>query len=171
MVKWAWFKQKSLDLPFMFLSNKLTGIGVLVLSALFVSCTPSQNMSENGTPVEFTEERRLNHSIDLPETSIIHTIKELTELYGKLEDPSFPRSAPIPPFDSEKESILVLKPILKELKYGEIQIENIEKSNATLTVHYREVESWESAENNWSDPIIILKVSEKPSKIKLNKIN
>lgn len=166
---------KPLALRAMILSVKKLWLLSLTMLGLFVSCSQSQNMSQdtsqNTLQIEFTEERRLNHEIDLKETAIINDLQQLTELYGRLEDPSVPRSAPIPPFDENTESILVLKPVLKNHPYGDIQIENIEKSGSILTIHYQEIENWEYTENKWSDPIVILKVSTKPSEIKLNKIN
>lgn len=121
--------------------------------------------------IEFHEERRLNYEIDLKEVTIVNTIKDLTELYSQFKNPSVPRSAPIPVFDEKTESILIIKPKLETLTFGDIQIKSIEKSNSTLTINYRETENWEFTENKWSDPIIILRVSEKPSEIQLNKIN
>ena len=165
---------KPLALRAMSLSDKKLWLFSLIIMGLSVSCSQSKNMhpdaSHNNRPIEFTEERRLNHAIDLAEATVIRDLQELTRLYGRLEDPSTPRSAPIPFFDEETESVIVLKPVL-ENDYGDIQVENMEESNGTLTIYYREIENWEYRENKLSNPIVILRVSTKPSEIKLNKIN
>ncbi len=148
---------------------------VLAMLGLFSACSNSQNMnssqSQNASQIEFTEERRLNHKIDLNEVTIINTLQELTELYSRMENPDVPRSAPIPPFNEKTESVLVIKPVLKNLVNGDIEIESIKKSKSKLTVNYKEIENWEYSENKWSNPIVIIKISDKPSEIKLNKIN
>lgn len=137
--------------------------------SLIYACSSSNSIK--ALNVDFTEERRLNYDLNLEEVTVINTSQELVELYGKLHDPEIPRSAPIPTFDENTESILVIKPILRNLTYGDIEIQSIEKSNSKLKINYREIESWEFAENKWNDPIVIVRVSEKPSEIKLNKIN
>lgn len=141
--------------------------------ALNLSCSNSKNITteQSQTSIEFTEERRLNHPLNLNETTIINSSQELIELYGKLEDKSIPRSAPIPSFDGNIESIIVIKPTLKKLKYGDIEIESVEQIKSKLRINYREVENWEFTENKWNNPIVIIRVTEKPSEIQLNKIN
>lgn len=152
-----------------FISVGLTFIG------LISSCSNSKNMNssqpQETVQIEFSEERRLNHDLNLKELTVINTIKELTEIYGELADPNIPRSAPIPTFDENSESILVIKPKLKTFTHGDIEIESVEKSNSKIIINYKEIENWEFTENKWDDPIVIIKISEKPSEIQLNKIN
>ncbi|SMC42583.1 hypothetical protein [Moheibacter sediminis] len=146
--------------------------GITFLS-LNLSCSNSKNMNaaQSQNFIEFTEERKLNHSLNLKETTIINSAQELTELYSKLRDKSIPRSAPIPAFDENTESIIILKPTLKNLTYADIEIESIEKVKSKLRINYREIENWEFTENKWNNPIVILRISEKPSEIQLNRIN
>lgn len=135
-------------------------------------CANNQTKSatENSqNPVEFTEERRLNLAKDLPETKIIHSMEELTKLYGELNDPNFPKSAPIPSFDPEKESMILLKPKLKERNFGDIEIIDMKMVDSQLIVVYKEIENWESSENKWNDPILILRVEGKPKRVVLEK--
>lgn len=141
--------------------------------SLNLSCSNSKNMNagQSKISVEFTEERRLNHTLSLKESTIINTSQELIELYSQLEDRTTPRSAPIPAFDENTESILIIKPTLKSLKYGDIEIVKIEKVKDQLMINYREIENWEFAKKKWRNPTVILKISEKPSEIQLNKIN
>lgn len=154
--------------------NKLAIFGLVFIGTI-CSCTNSKELSstqsENFENVKFTEERRLNHTINLAEITIINTLADLTELYGNLQDPDLPRSAPIPPFDEKNEFILVLKPEMNANTFKDIEIENVQKSGNQLIVNYREVENAEYAENKWNDPIVILKVTGKESEIQINKIN
>lgn len=145
----------------------------LILTGLSLSCSNSKNINseQSQISIDFTEERRLNHNLSLKETTIINSVQELNELYSKFNDKSIPRSAPIPTFDEKTESILVLKPTLENLTYGDIEIESVEKIKSKLKINYREIENWEFTENKWSNPIVILRISEKPSEIQLNRIN
>lgn len=151
-----------------FTKNIFLIVGLMLLN---LSCSKKMNPEQSKTKIEFTEERRLNHGLNIKQATIINSLQELTELYGKLQDPSFPRSAPIPSFDENTEAILIIKPKLKNLTYGDIEIESIEKSKSKLWINYREIENWEFSENKWDNPIVILRVSEKPSEIQLNRIN
>ncbi len=147
----------------------------LILVGLGISCSNSKkiasNQSENNEEMEFTEERRMNNPIKLDEISIINSSKELIELYGKLNDPEVPRSAPIPPFDDQNETILVIKPRLKSETFKDIEIVRIQNNDSQLIINYKEIENWEFTENKWKDPIIILKVTGKFSDIQIKKIN
>jgi hypothetical protein len=148
---------------------------LIVLPVVFFfmnSCahTNRKSGSENsGIPIEFTEERRLNHSNGYPETKIVNSLEEITKIYGELKDDYLPKSAPIPSFDSEKESIIVLKPKLKDRTYADIEIQQIQMDQTDLIITYSEVENWEFTENKWTDPILIIKVAGKPKKVVLNK--
>src|SRR5690606_39197545 len=145
----------------------------ILLLGMILSCSNSKKLNNNNSTssIEFTEERRLNFNSDLKEATIINSSQKLIALYGKMEKPNAPRSAPIPAFDEATESILVIKPKLKDYQYADVEILSIDKLNSKLIVNYKEVENWEFTEYNWSDPIVILRVSEKPSEIQLNKIN
>lgn len=145
----------------------------LVVFFLMINCAPNQMKSQNGNTenlIEFTEERRLNHSIPLTETYIINTNEDLVKLYSMLENPNIPRSAPIPSVDFTSESIIVVKPKLKDFQYADIEIESIKSEASQYIVQYKEVENFEFSENKWSNPIVILRVKEQPNKVVLEKV-
>jgi len=120
--------------------------------------------------VEFTEVRRLNSTIKLKPSIIIKTTKEIKDLYKKFNNSRYSRSAPIPVLENDDEIFLVLKPILKNIKYGDFEVEKIESDGLILYVFYKEVDNQEYFEKKQSNPIIILKIFDKPKKIKLIKI-
>lgn len=156
--------------------NSLTTIfGFSIFGFLLViSCANyKKNMpvSKNGEKIEFTEERRLNAEINLKEYTIINSTKGIKELYMRLNDSRFSRSAPIPVLEEGSNAyFLVLKPLLKNKKYGDIEIEKLEKNGSILFVNYKEIESLEYAEKKQTNPIVILRVFNAPSEIKLNLI-
>lgn len=156
--------------------NSLTTIfGFSIFGFLLViSCANyKKNMpiSKNVEKVEFTEERRLNAEINLKDYTIINSTKGIKELYMRLSDSKFSRSAPIPVLEEgSKAYFLVLKPMLKNKKYGDIEIEKLEMNGSVLFVNYKEIESLEYAEKKQSNPIVILRVFSAPSEIKLNLI-
>ena len=121
--------------------------------------------------MEFEEILRTNKDISLPEVSVIATMAELTQLYSDLQDENYPKSAPIPIFDENTESILVIKPELKSIKNGDIEIESIQLSQDTFVVNYKEIENWEYTENNLNHPIVLVKVNHKGNKVKLKLTN
>ncbi|MDP9960964.1 hypothetical protein [Chryseobacterium lathyri] len=123
-----------------------------------------QNKNQN--KVEFTEIRRLNLKTDLKEYTVITSTKGIKDVYMKLNDSKYSRSAPIPVLE-EGEYFLVLKPKLKKIKNGDIEIEKLEASTSTLNVFYKEVENQEYKEKKQSDPILIVKITGSPKKIKL----
>lgn len=145
----------------------------LVVFFFMIHCAPNQMKSQNGNTenqIEFTEERRLNHSIPLTETYIISSNDDLVKLYSMLEDPNIPRSAPIPSVDFTSESIIVVKPKLSDFPYADIEIESIKSEASQYIVQYKEVENFEFSENKWSNPIVILRVKEQPNKVVLEKV-
>lgn len=145
----------------------------LVVFFLMINCAPNQMKSQNGNTenqIEFTEERRLNHSIPLTETYIINTNEDLVKLYSMLENPNIPRSAPIPSVDFTSESIIVVKPKLSDFPYADIEIQSIKNEDSTFFINYKEVENFEFTENKWSNPIVILRVKEQPNKVVLEKV-
>lgn len=149
-------------------------LGLLVIFLIgFFSCNNSKELSSSSTQnnenVQFTEERRLNSQLNLDEITVIRTVPELVALYEKLNDPNFPRAAPIPLFDEATEFMLVVKPKISTLTYGDIEIEAIQKSASKLIVKYKEIENWEFTENKWKDPVVILRVSGKSAPIELKK--
>ncbi|MCS3529467.1 hypothetical protein [Chryseobacterium sp. JUb7] len=121
--------------------------------------------------IEFVEIRRLNASSGLKESTVVKTTKEIKELYKKLNDSKYSRSTPIPVLENENEFFLVLKPRMKTLKNGDIEVEKIESDGSTLWVTYKEVENDEYKENKQLNPILIIKILNKPQKIKLNLIH
>ncbi|MGK6341722.1 hypothetical protein ACMGDK_05745 [Chryseobacterium sp. DT-3] len=128
--------------------------------------TQMSHLDKNQDKVEFTEIRRLNLKTDLKEYTVITSTKGIKELYKKLNDSKYSRSAPIPVLE-EGEYFLVLKPKLKKIKNGDIEIEKLETTGSTLKVFYKEVENQEYAEKKQSDPILILKIIGSPKNIKL----
>lgn len=116
--------------------------------------------------VEFEEMRRINFKIDIKEVSVLKDFDKILNFYQKLENPKYPKSYPIPSLQ-EGERLIVIKPALKKIKFGDIEIINIENKNETLFINYKEVENWEYKRDHVSDPIVIIKVSEKFNNIKL----
>lgn len=144
---------------------------ILLSLILFSNCknvSGAIQKKQNLENVEFTEVRRLNYAVNLKEYTIINSTKGIKELYGKLNDSKFSRSAPIPILEGENECFLVVKPKLKKIKYGDIEIEKLESKGSVLIVTYRETESDEYAEKKQSNPIVILKISNRPKTIKFN---
>lgn len=144
---------------------------------LFFSCVNLKSVSsfnqqkQNLKKIEFVEIRRLNASSGLKESTVVKTTKEIKELYKKLNDSKYSRSTPIPVLENENEFFLVLKPRMKTLKNGDIEVEKIESDGSTLWVTYKEVENDEYKENKQLNPILIIKILNKPQKIKLNLIH
>ncbi|WP_080778580.1 hypothetical protein [Chryseobacterium phocaeense] len=122
--------------------------------------------NKNSQKVEFIEIRRLNSKINLEEYTVITSTKGIKELYMKFNDSGYSRSAPIPVLD-EGEYFLVLKPGLKKISNGDIDIEKLETEGAHLNVFYKEVENQEYAEKKQSNPVLIIKIKDSPKKIKL----
>jgi hypothetical protein len=120
--------------------------------------------------VDFTEVRRLNSTFKLKLSTIIKNTKEIKDLYKNLDDSRHSRSAPIPILKNDKEVFLVLKPKLKKARYGDIEIEKMESDGKILFVTYKEVDNQEYADKKQSNPIVILKVIDKPKGIKLIQI-
>lgn len=116
---------------------------------------------ENQQNISFSEIRRLNLSIDLKPYTVINSSEEIHALYKKLRDPGYSRSTPIPMVE-KGEYFLVLKPKLSQIKYGDIEVEKLERKNDVLKVYYKEVENFEYAEQKIENPILILKIFESP---------
>lgn len=139
---------------------------------LMLYCTGYKNVAsvsqegENYQKVEFIEIRRLNSNDDLNPYTIMTSSKEIKELYKKFNDSRYSKSAPIPVLD-EGEYFLVLRPKLKKIPYGDVEIKKLEATGSTLNVFYKEVESPEYAEKKQSNPVLILKILDNPKKIKL----
>lgn len=144
-------------------------IPVLFLGLLSIGCMNTKEIQLK--PIEFEELWRTNKATSLPEISVVNTMAELTQLYSDLQDPRYPKSAPIPIFDQNTETILVLNPQLTSVKNGDIEIESIELSKDTFSVTYKEIENWEHKENNLSHPILLVKVNHKGNKAKLKLTN
>ncbi|WP_312090299.1 hypothetical protein [Chryseobacterium sp.] len=132
---------------------------------------PNSEVNQQSDKIEFSEVKRFNRNVVIPETSVITTFKQTIELYRKLADKTFGRSEPIPTL-GDSEYFLVLKPKLKKITYGDIEVENIENKNSSLTVSYKEVESNEYGTEKLTNPILIIKIKGKvPDNIKLKSIN
>lgn len=116
--------------------------------------------------VEFTEIRRLNFDHNMKEYTVITSTKEIKDLYMELNDSKYSRSAPIPVLQ-EGEYFLVLKPKLKTLKNGDIDIVQMESNSSVLNIFYKEIENQEYSDKKLSSPILILKITDSPKKIKL----
>lgn len=123
-------------------------------------------MNKENDSTGFSEVRRLNHKIQLPEYSFLTTFDQTLTLYSQLEDKRYSRSEPIPAlFDNE--FFLVLKPKLKK-QYGDIEITKLQKNDAVLDVYYKEIINSEYLTNKQNNPILILRVNGKvPSKVNL----
>lgn len=126
---------------------------------------------KNKRNIEFTEIRRLNSTTNLKQSTIIKSTKEIKDLYKKLNDSKYSRSAPIPILENDNEVFLILKPRLKRIKYGDIEIEKILADGSIFYVTYKEIDNHEYFEKKESSPIVILKVLEKPKGIKLIEID
>ncbi len=132
---------------------------------------PNSEVNQQSDKIEFSEVKRFNRNVVIPETSVITTFKQTIELYRKLADKAFGRSEPIPTL-GDSEYFLVLKPKLKKITYGDIEVEKIENKNSSLTVSYKEVESTEYETEKLTNPILIIKIKGKvPDNIKLKSIN
>lgn len=139
------------------------------LSLLFVSCFTNQRHNMEVIPYEILREE--NMAIELPEIQTFHSMDELTAFYGQIQDPSFTRSAPIPFFDSENETIIAIHPTLKKLEFGGIEIEEIKQIGSEVIVTYQELESWEANEKLWKNPLLIIKVQKLINKKTIKLIN
>ncbi|UOU98083.1 hypothetical protein MUU74_16505 [Chryseobacterium daecheongense] len=123
--------------------------------------------NQNLKSVEFIEVRRLNYAIDIKEYSIVNSTKDLKMLYQKLNDSRYSKSAPIPVLEKNEEIFVVLKPKLKKIKYGDIEVEKLATDGSTLFITYKEIENLEYAEKKQTNPIVILKVFNNLKRIKL----
>jgi hypothetical protein len=154
------------------MNNLMRGLHLLCLFFfLIVSCANIKNdplnTSQKLKNIEFTEIRKLNAVLNMPQVSIINTTKEIKEFYKKINNQKYSKSAPIPVIEEDKESFLILKPQLKKIKYGDIEVQKVESDGSTLFVSYKEVGNQEYNENKQSNPILIIKILNKPKKIKL----
>lgn len=138
----------------------------LILCISTLSCMSTKESQYNSVP--FEEQMRTNIETELPEVMLINNMQELTELYTQLQDPQFPRSAPIPIFDENTESMVVLSPKLNTYQFGDIEILDVKESNESLMVNYKETPNWEYADKKQTNPIVIIKVNKKAKKVKLN---
>ncbi|MGV4414191.1 hypothetical protein [Chryseobacterium sp. T1] len=152
-------------------------ISIMFLLFFLASCNVNYKKNTMGDfvearhkNIEFFEERRLNKDIELRDVLIINSIQGITELYARLENPRYSRSAPIPILEDSNEVFLVIKPILKDVLYGDIEIINIERLNDKLVVNYKEIENNEYRDEKLSHPIVIIKVKSNPKSVTLNKV-
>lgn len=155
--------------------NLLMKFSIFFLFALLLvlSCAnykKNMTISKQKEKIEFLEIRRLNSDINLKEFTVIRSTKEIKNLYSQLSSGNFSKSAPIPVLESDKEFFLVLKPKIKNILYGDINVETLTTEGSVLNVNYKEIENWEYAERKQSNPIVIIKVFGRPGTIKLNLI-
>ncbi|SKB91928.1 hypothetical protein SAMN05660477_01851 [Soonwooa buanensis] len=142
------------------------------LSLMSCNGTSSMHAQKGKTmqKVEYTEERRLNKDFDSKEIFALSTMDEVTNLYGKLQDPQFKRSAPIPIIEAG-ESLLVVKPKASSATdYSDIEIESIQKDEKNIIVKYKKIENWEYKEAKQTHPVLILKIESSPKNLILEKI-
>lgn len=150
---------------------------LLLLSAMNINCgsntlSKTDDKSEylkekQDNKIEFSEERRLNRDVPLKEYLVLKTFEETLEVYTKLSDKRFSRSAPIPTL-LDDEFLLVLKPKLIKKLYGDIDVIKIEDKNSVLTVFYQEIDNEEYSLNKEKNPIVILRLKgNAPSNVKL----
>lgn len=144
---------------------------ILLITSFFIMTFSCVGTKENQYhSISFEEQLRTNVDIDLPEVKIVENLHELTDIYTKLQDPKYPRSAPIPYFDSENESMILLKPQLKYHSNGDIEIIDVLMTGSEVIINYKEIENWEYAEKNQSHPILIIKINKVAKKVNLNLI-
>ncbi|KQR93384.1 hypothetical protein ASG01_09350 [Chryseobacterium sp. Leaf180] len=129
-----------------------------------ISFTAQKATSLQMKNIEFTEIRRMYGKMNLPEATILKSTKEVRELYRSLKDVKYSRSTPIPVLES-KESIIVLRPRLYQLRYYDIQVEKISDNGNASIVYYTEIENWEYVDARQSQPILIIKLTHTPKKI------
>lgn len=158
--------------------NKFSFYFKFIVLFLFSSChsqiiAPENKNIENkivkvekGGGIEFEEVRRLNFNIELKEVSVLKSFQDILSLYRKFENPDYAKSYPLPGLQ-EDELIIVLKPPLTRIKYGDIEIKSISLREETLIINYKEIENWEYKRDLVSDPIVILKISERFNNIEL----
>lgn len=163
----------------------MKSVGLVMFSFLWLvaglNCSNSvlaKNDIKTNTPIivkenfiDFSEVRRLNKDVDLKEFMILTTFDQTLNLYSKLEDKRFSRSAPIPTlFDDE--FFILLQPQMKKLKYGDIDVVRIEENGSILNVYYKEITNDEYSLNKQKNPILILRLKGNiPSNVKLIPLN
>lgn len=144
---------------------------IIFLTAIFIMISSCASTKENHqSSIPFEEQLRTNVGIDFPEVKLIADTDELTKIYTKLQDPKYPRSAPIPYFDEQNESMILLKPSLKNYPNGDIEIVDVIEFNSEITINYKEIENWEYSEKDQKNPILIIKISKVAKNVKLNLI-
>ncbi|KQT16836.1 hypothetical protein ASG31_10685 [Chryseobacterium sp. Leaf404] len=148
-------------------STKSQLILILVLVGMLSAVNSQNKQSTNKiSKIDFIEMRRMNTASKLPELSIVSRQKEVLKLYRSLSDSRFSRSAPIPVLE-DNEALVVLKPKLRSIKYGDINVSKLEEKNGKLTLYYSETENWEYAGEKQSNPVLIIKIFQKPKSITL----
>ena len=148
---------------------------IIPILAWFCSCNSTQIIAQdmntqisNNEGVSFVEMRRLNKEIELPEVSHLNDFTAILNLYKKLENSNYSKSFPIPGLD-EGETLIILKPKLTIEKYGDLEITNIQKRGDALSIEYKEIKNQEYEIEKASNPILIIKISEKFKTIIINK--
>ena len=147
---------------------------IIPILAWFCSCNSTQIIAQdmntqilNNEGVSFVEMRRLNKEIELPEVSQLNDFTAILNLYKKLENSNYSKSFPIPGLD-EGETLIILKPKLTIEKYGDLEITNIQKRGEELSIEYKEIKNQEYEIEKASNPILIIKISEKFKTIIIN---
>ncbi|MFW2137155.1 hypothetical protein [Soonwooa sp.] len=148
---------------------------IIAIGLSLMSCNGTSSMHaqkvETMQKVEYTEERRLNKDFDSKEIFAVSTMDEVTNLYSRLQDPQFNRSAPIPIIEAG-ESLLVVKPKASSATdYSDIEIESIKKNEKNIIVKYKKIENGEYKDAKKTNPILILKIKSNPQNLILKKVN
>ncbi len=156
----------------MFYLSKFSISCVFLMIALVFSCNSlensnqSLNQSANTEILDFVEMRRLNYKIDLKETTFLNSFQDILTLYQRLEDTKYSKGFPIPSLE-ENETLIVLKPTLKKIKYGDIEIVDIQNKEENLIIKYKEILNVDYEKSKASNPILIIKTSEKFKTVQL----
>ncbi|AZA79952.1 hypothetical protein EG347_21920 [Chryseobacterium sp. G0186] len=128
------------------------------------------DFKQNSGKLNFSEIRRQNSEIKLKVAEIIDTKEGIRNLYKVLANKEFSKSAPIPNLINDSECLLLLKPKLKKVKFGDIEVDSLRQHGSILTVYYREIANWEYAEQKQSNPLLILKILDRSNKINTIKL-
>ncbi|WP_449387978.1 hypothetical protein [Chryseobacterium lineare] len=121
--------------------------------------------------VEFIEIRKENYNCKLKPYTILKNTKEIKDFYKKINASTYSKSAPIPVIEGDNNFFLFLKPKLRKIKNGDIEVENIMSDGVTIYINYKEINN-EYVKKKETNPILILKILHKqPKSIKLTQIN